>query len=671
MQRLKVCFCLPFAPLFKRVRIPLIERVIPVWAIVLFVLFVLLPTGGAALVLTNQPVFCKSCHEMGLHYATWSQSAHRDVTCEECHVMPGTAAMFKSKLNALRLVREHAKGEIKTAAIQGHVPDANCKRCHPETPELVTYHGLKITHRDHWNMGVSCTYCHDRVVHGPKWLYTGVTSTEQVRNVTTPFQFAPTMEGCYRCHDGKKAPNTCSTCHVTLGERKPTAFDPAWVEAHRQEVRTHGEQDCERCHIKTFCDTCHRTADPHPSDWVARHPEQAKQDPKGCEHCHLAPAEKPPKEARDMAFCRACHGLRQEHRQADWQIIHGQESLNDPAACRRCHTASWCSDCHSISRPHPQEWLERHPAEANRNPENCKVCHTQQFCDACHESRKGIPASHAKNWLTQHQNQARAGDASCRTCHEEQFCQSCHAKKAPSSHGDLWLTQHGSASESQPQACLLCHKESYCNQCHGLTMPHPKLWLASHHRAALENRKVCDRCHRKESCDTCHRGALPESHRPGDWMNRHGAQALKSTTECLLCHRNDFCTACHGIQMPHPKDWEKSAHGAAAQKDSASCYRCHQQSDCTSCHGLTMPHPDTWVSDHGKQASADASACLKCHEPGKDCTTCHAAMPPASHQDATWTKDHPVQGATNMDLCTLCHGENACVDCHAKRGVNG
>ena len=83
------------------------------------------------------------------------------------------------------------------------------------------------------------------------------------------------------------------------------------------------------------------------------------------------------------------------------------------------------------------------------------------------------------------------------------------------------------------------------------------------------------------------------------------------------------------------------------------------------CGALLMTGP----SDASQQKARPEAYPLP--EIKKDCTTCHAAMPPASHQDATWAQDHPVQGATHMDLCTLCHGENACVDCHAKRGVNG
>jgi len=664
--------CLPITPLFKRVKLPFTNRTAPIWAFVILVLLVILPGGGAAMVYTNQPIFCTSCHEMSLHYATWRQSAHKGVGCEECHVMPGTLNMFKSKFKALRLVKEHAAGDVRAVAIQGHVPDANCKRCHPQTPDLITYHGLKITHRAHWGMGISCTYCHDRVVHGPKWMYTGVSKTEKVNTDVTAYKFTPTMEGCFRCHDGKKAPNTCSTCHVTLGERKPSAFDPAWVEAHRAEVTRKGEQDCQRCHVRNFCDACHRAANPHPSDWVEHHPAQAKKGPQSCFSCHLAPAEQKPTDVKQMAFCRACHGLRQEHKQANWTTIHGRESLAKPAACQRCHTQSWCSDCHAISRPHPQEWLARHPAEASRNPRNCETCHTSQFCESCHHGKKGVPPSHAKDWLNLHKNSARENQQSCSVCHKTGFCQSCHAKKAPVSHGKEWLIRHGTASKAQPAACLLCHKEKDCNACHGMQMPHPKLWLATHPKLAQKDRELCGRCHTKENCTACHRGAFPASHAAADWLGKHGMPAKKPDANCALCHRAAFCTACHGVPMPHPKGWSGTAHSAAGKKDKESCIRCHREDYCNKCHGLAMPHPDTWVTEHGKKALTTAATCTRCHEQGEhECMTCHSALPPSSHQQDGWLKQHPQTGVGNQSLCKLCHGNNACMACHAKRGVKG
>jgi nitrate/TMAO reductase-like tetraheme cytochrome c subunit len=666
-------FCERVLVFGRRVRLPLIRRPIPIWVLVLTGLPLVLLLGGTAVVVTNQPVFCASCHEMDLHYATWRQSSHRNVGCEECHVMPGMTSMFKSKLAALRLVKRHAQGSVAAAAIQGHVPDANCKRCHPESPELVTYHGLKITHKAHQTMGESCTFCHDRVVHGPKWLYTGVTSEKKQKQLTvgTAYAFTPTMETCYKCHDGKKAANECSTCHVTLGERRPSAFDPAWVQAHKQEVKRRGEEDCARCHTEDFCQNCHRSANPHRGDWIAQHPDEARTSPSGCYSCHLAPAEPRPARVQEMAFCRACHGLRVEHRDANWGQAHGREALANPAECQKCHTASWCQSCHSISRPHPEEWLARHTAEATRDPASCKVCHTQQFCERCHRSKRP-PPSHTSDWLIRHKESGRAPHPGCNVCHTSDFCQRCHAQKPPASHRKLWLSEHGALSRVQRPSCDLCHEQSFCDKCHGVIMPHPDDWVKQHPKTAAKDQHVCQQCHRKEGCQTCHRGALPDSHKASQWMARHGAQAKQPDAQCTLCHRSDFCVSCHGTQMPHAVGWDGTPHAKAGRADRDMCLRCHKEADCTKCHGLQVPHPDTWLTDHGKQATSSPGKCMMCHKQGhNDCSSCHASLAPPSHQASDWKGQHGIAGANQMDLCVLCHGEDACNRCHAKRKQRG
>lgn len=651
-----------------RLRVPFTRLHLPLWLLAVAAI-IFAPVGGVALVATNQPIFCRSCHEMSLHYATWSQSSHRTVGCEECHVMPGAVSMFRSKLKALRQVREHAAGDVRATAIQGHVPNANCMRCHPKTRQFVTYHGLKITHRDHWKMGVGCTYCHDRVAHGPKWLYVGVTSAQRVRTVSTPYQYTPTMETCYRCHDGKRAPNTCSTCHVTLGERRPTTFDPAWVTAHRDEVARKGRADCERCHLPDFCSSCHRAADPHPADWLSRHPEQARAKPEGCLTCHQAPMEGKPADIRRLAFCQACHSLRREHKQANWQQAHGMEATTDLASCQRCHQPAWCADCHALTRPHPPEWKVRHAAEAGRKPQDCRTCHKQDFCDSCHQSKQAVPTSHKDDWLQRHARSAAGGGQTCNTCHKPEFCQACHRKKAPASHGRLWLKQHGDASRQGQAACLLCHREQDCRSCHGTDMPHPRDWMTRHPQAAAKSgQQACVRCHRREDCTACHRGALPAAHRQPDWLDRHGQKARAGAGQCAVCHRQQFCNACHGIQMPHPPGWRGKAHGKAASgSQDQTCARCHPQEQCTRCHGLPMPHPSSWVSEHGKQANSTPATCTACHGESKhDCRTCHAALPPPSHRAEGWGKQHGLNGPGAPVSCTLCHGQNACTDCHAR-----
>jgi len=202
-----------------------------------FVIFIAVFAG--TMEFTAQNFFCGACHEMREHFGTWKVSAHKDIDCVDCHISPGVLNMAKTKLAALREVYVHFTEDknfqdIKSG-IKAHVPDENCTKCHTNTSNLIVYHSLKITHRDHWNRRIDCIVCHSEVVHGPRAAYKNT----------------PSMETCRQCHDGRKAPDACGTCHVILGTRAPSAFDPQWVEAHKMDVQQN-EDSCGRCHHQDF-----------------------------------------------------------------------------------------------------------------------------------------------------------------------------------------------------------------------------------------------------------------------------------------------------------------------------------------------------------------------------------------------------------------------------------
>ena len=167
----------------------------------------------------------------------------------------------------------------------------------------MVYHGLKITHKKHWEMGVGCTFCHSRVVHG--------------QNAST--KNTPSMETCFKCHDGKKVPNTCGLCHETLGIRKPGLFSKDWVVGHKQEVAG-DKESCKRCHQSDFCDNCHRMSTPHPAKWLDVHPEAFKKGKQDCGTCHAD------------TYCSDCHQIKQAHK-LGWMSRHQVEFRRDPAAC--------------------------------------------------------------------------------------------------------------------------------------------------------------------------------------------------------------------------------------------------------------------------------------------------------------------------------------------------
>ncbi len=261
----------------------------------------------AMIEITGQNFFCGTCHEMREHYRTWKVSAHKDTKCKDCHIPPGIINMAKTKIAALKEVYVHLTDDKDFAELKNgigkRVPDETCKKCHKDTRNLIVYHSLKITHKDHWDRGINCVECHSRVVHGPR---------AESKNT-------PSMATCRKCHDGEKAPDECSTCHVTLGQRKPVAFDPEWVDAHKLDIQKN-EDTCARCHHEDFCNACHTSAKPHETTWFGVHNVGIEKDEQSCRTCH-----------RDR-YCSDCHEIRKEH-SLNWSETHGDKSEADIHDC--------------------------------------------------------------------------------------------------------------------------------------------------------------------------------------------------------------------------------------------------------------------------------------------------------------------------------------------------
>lgn len=553
------------------------------------VILILLP---AAFIITNRTYFaCGFCHEMKSRYQAWQASTHNGVKCGQCH-----NAMSFSRMTAV-----HFSGKEKGRKIAGDVTASNCRKCHSETRELIVYHSLKITHKQHWNMGISCIFCHSDVVHG----------------ASSKFKNTPSMDTCFKCHDGRKASNTCTVCHATLGERKPVAFNPEWVEAHKVDIKQNGKT-CARCHGEEFCRYCHMNVNPHGGNWLRTHDTQSKKQTKKCDVCH------------NKSFCVNCHKIKKAH-SLNWIDRHAGKAAADPAPCRECHEQNFCFDCHSKLVTHPGDWIILHPLKVKESPDSCLKCHSRNFCSGCHDDK--LPPDHKKEWLSNHGRFAGekpgAAGARCESCHAADFCWSCHKGRKPGSHKTNWIHGHREAAENNADACYLCHDRKYCLGCHKGEKPksHGTEWVKAHGGRAKKDMNACRTCHGERFCFSCHQVEIPHNR---NWSRRHGAvTAGKSKRVCLTCHEEDECKTCHENRMPQSHtaaDWSKT-HGAETKKDQSACKACHARDLCDNCHQMDMPHPGEWALEHSATAKEKGKrVCLKCHE-ADFCSTCHAAPP--------------------------------------------
>ena len=635
---------------------------------------------------SNRPGFCRSCHEMEYHYRTWRASSHHEVPCEECHMRPGFWGMVRTKMHGAYLVAIHVKDKPSEAQIPlvAEVPDEVCLKCHEQTPAEVRYHLIRMTHQRHLERGMACADCHANVVHGGR----------------APYKNTPSMDSCYRCHDGKQAPNNCGLCHVKLGEIRPPLYNENWVKWHRKNLEDVGRSRCQSCHGEQFCRSCHQTVAPHGAGWVAKHTSTTKQELTQCATCHT------PRRGEAMArFCTECHAARRAHG-PQYVTTHPQEYRREPEACRRCHEDRFCSECHDISRPHPRGWTSGHGAASREQGRDCTVCHPTRFCEECHTS--GRPDSHDSKWARDHGDAAEASAGNCRLCHKTPMCQKCHSRHRPDSHEHkAWSTTHGPLATANSKRCRACHEQQECRKCHGgVQMPHPGGWRKSHRDARVTRDKSrCAVCHTQEACDTCHRGSIPASHE-ARWLEKHGSASQGQGANCRLCHTERLCSACHALPMPHPEGWAVKEHGKAAQEKPGPCATCHESDDCLQCHatlppsshgqdnfdkqhasqgpngalcalchgansclachkGVPMPHAQEFkIKQHGPLAQRGPDACAACHESEKECLSCHENLPPSGHQEEAFKEQHGEKA--NAVLCGLCHGADSCKTCHAK-----
>jgi nitrate/TMAO reductase-like tetraheme cytochrome c subunit len=624
---------------------------------------------------TNRPSFCFSCHEMDVYYDSWKNSPHKDLQCVECHISPGTQNMIIHKAKSLRQVYVHFKG-VKPGDIKGHVPDINCTRCHKESKELVEYHSLKITHRKHQAMGLKCVFCHINVVHGAE----------------SDFLHAPPMATCITCHEGKKASNKCGTCHAGEIERDRSPFSGQWIEKHRQNIRSQGEDSCRKCHHADYCKSCHRTFFPHPRDYESTpHIGDAKKNEASCRRCH------------ETKFCDACHAMKFQH-PIEWERTHVDEAEKDRKKCAECHSEDFCADCHSSLARHQTGFLKMHSREARQHPNRCSACHDKSYCVKCHQ--KSEPSSHqGKNWIARHKIDAARNEASCALCHTKDFCARCHRSIKPSTHNETWTKAHGGIAMEDEKACMACHdREKYCDGCHTTHMPHSQQWKSTH--GQRRNEGFCLRCHPEKECSACHRSRKPASHGM-IWRKNHGSEMMAGKEDCFTCHGKASCDACHGLTLPHPMSWG-TGHKVAFSSEGARCDRCHAREECINCHknvtppshkgarwkkdhkkdkgheaqcavchpargsrdacttchgGLQMPHPENYGMAHTKDSMESPSSCIKCHQ-REECLKCHQAMPPSNHKDEWKVKGHKQDALKRRDLCKACHDAGTCIKCH-------
>lgn len=220
------------------------------------------------------PSFCATCH-IDPH-ASWTHATHKNVTCTDCHIPRDAWSAFKARIGMLdKLVIETglSNGNHNITGFEAKPLDKNCDFCHKAKRDITAGGDLIIPHASHTKLrGLKCVDCHASLVHSAK----AKTGNK------------PSMTGCYRCHDGAKAPNSCSACHTEKALPSDHRAEN-WLQIHGQ-VQKQDPSYCDGCHgwVKDYCGECHkRKPRSHIKTWAASHQNMMATDRRaGCAKCH-------------------------------------------------------------------------------------------------------------------------------------------------------------------------------------------------------------------------------------------------------------------------------------------------------------------------------------------------------------------------------------------------
>lgn len=271
---------------------------------------------------------CANCHLKDERFAAGTAAtahATAGVSCVACHVRDTAGARTEFAVYQVFGMYVRVLDPASTDATQ--VKDSACLQCHAKVMGSTTEaSGLRIAHQS-CAQGRACIACHSEVGHG----------------AATPWPKIASMTDCVRCHQDRKAPTTCETCHTSKVEversSKPefaVTHGPNWQQTHGM-----GEMaSCSNCHQPGSCEKCHGPGVPHGTNFQLEHAALSQQANAGCTTCH------------DTAFCDACHLIEMPHPRSFIEGHSATVNAEGKTSCLRCHAEEDCSTCH-LKHVHP------------------------------------------------------------------------------------------------------------------------------------------------------------------------------------------------------------------------------------------------------------------------------------------------------------------------------
>jgi len=348
---------------------------------------------------TSTRWFCsEGCHKVQDDTITaYQHSSHSEISCMACH-MPVNANPVVFILH-----KAEALGELYLTVTNNYslplnpeselaltIASTQCTQCHnPEKRPVTPTKGILIDHKVHEEKAVECGICHNRVAHNEDFKLT-LTDPETGKPNRKHANFM-TMTACFRCHTqtgesgGLEAPGECAACHPADFELKPPSHlvKGFFPEGHAKLAQAEVKR------VQSFEASA-------PAESGSEQP--ATEGGEGSEATEELGPSLPP-----------------------------VESINE---CYTCHNESFCTDCHGLPMPHPDDFLKGHGELGKTIPAKCANCHgdPKLFCDECHHgSSMEREYDTSVPWLNQHPGVVAAtGAQACFECHDPTFCANCH-----------------------------------------------------------------------------------------------------------------------------------------------------------------------------------------------------------------------------------------------------
>ena len=354
--------------------------------------------------------------------------ADAGVKCEDCH--SGVTKSVSSKDNLLPKKKDcESCHDVKD--------QTKCNLCHYDKPYKKlkpTDRQLNFSHKQHIS-GKQCTDCHKDL--------------DKVKLSKESAAGFPSMESCYSCHNNKKAPNDCESCHTNLTNLIPKNHQMSnFLNEHTSVAGVSEKNNCMMCHSDNFCQACH------------------------------SPLKYTGKNTADNFYA--------------------------PYYTKETGTRIDRSDLQKLTIAHDLNYKYTHGLDADNKSFECKTCHDPvQFCSSCHQNGGDLvtgiaPSSHQQpGFMTTgvnsggglHSELAQKDIESCQSCHDvegsDPACIKCHFDNDgvqgtnPRTHvGGFQKDEKGMWHDTQGAVCYSCHTDpnarpngisgvGFCGYCHG------------------------------------------------------------------------------------------------------------------------------------------------------------------------------------------------------------